>query len=220
MRAYTHLVGRILIIGATGTVGRQVASQLAQTGAKARALVRRPATARLPEEMEVMSGDFSGRFFGREYSPQMPCAGGDRRFALATPCGGHISPLPRHRLTSVISPPSLSGHYDNGHTRVEYVLTGPQSLTQFEQIATIGHAIGRKLRVEEMSPEEARHEWLPTSPASVVNMLLDAWGAAFGSPALVTSTFQEITRSMPRTFLDWATDHADEFRPAHPRRPG
>jgi uncharacterized protein YbjT (DUF2867 family) len=40
----------------------------------------------------------------------------------------------------------------------EYVLTGPQSLTQLEQLATIGRMIGRSLQVEEISPEEARRE--------------------------------------------------------------
>jgi hypothetical protein len=46
----------------------------------------------------------------------------------------------------------------------------------------------------------------------VVNLLLDAWAAATGQPALVTSTFAEITGATARTFRDWATDHAAEFR--------
>jgi len=40
----------------------------------------------------------------------------------------------------------------------EYVVTGPESLTQAEQIRTIGRAIGRPLHVEEMTPDEARTE--------------------------------------------------------------
>jgi uncharacterized protein YbjT (DUF2867 family) len=101
---------------------------------------------------------------------------------------------------------------EDGHARAEYVLTGPQSLSQFEQIATIGGVIGRSLRIEEMSPEQARSEWLTSTPAFVVNMLLDAWAAAIGQPAFVTSTVAEITGAPARTFRDWATDHAAEFR--------
>jgi len=102
---------------------------------------------------------------------------------------------------------------DDGHAGAEYVLTGPQSLTQREQIHTIGRAIGRSLRVEEMSPDEAPTELLPTfGSAIVVDMLLNAWAAAVGRPAFVTSTFAELTGASPRTFLDWATDHAAEFR--------
>jgi len=45
-------------------------------------------------------------------------------------------------------------------------------------------------------------------------MLLDAWAAAIGQPAFVTSTFEQVTGAQPRTFLEWATDHAAEFRPS------
>jgi uncharacterized protein YbjT (DUF2867 family) len=51
-------MGRILIFGATGTVGRQVASQLA-AGTKARALVRNPEAAHLPAGIEVEQGDLT-----------------------------------------------------------------------------------------------------------------------------------------------------------------
>jgi uncharacterized protein YbjT (DUF2867 family) len=102
---------------------------------------------------------------------------------------------------------------EEGHAGAEYVLTGPESLTQAEQIHTIGRAIGRSLRVEEISPDEARSELLPVlgSPI-VVNMLLNAWAAAIGQPAFVTSTFAELTGAAPRTFLEWAADHAADFR--------
>jgi uncharacterized protein YbjT (DUF2867 family) len=96
----------------------------------------------------------------------------------------------------------------DGHAGGEYVLTGPQSLTQFEQVATIGRVLGRDLRIEEISPDEARRDLRGVIPA----MLLDAWAAAGGQPAFVTSTVAEITGVPPRTFLDWATHHAAEFR--------
>lgn len=102
---------------------------------------------------------------------------------------------------------------EDGHAGAEYVVTGPQSLTQAEQLHTIGGAIGRPVRVEEISPAEARSELLPIlgSPG-LVNMFLNAWAAAAGQPAFVTSTFAQLTGTFPRPFLDWATDHAAEFR--------
>ena len=72
--------------------------------------------------------------------------------------------------------------------------------------------IGRPLRIEEISPDEARRELLAVIPAPVVNMLLDAWAAAIGQPAFVTSTVAEITGTPARTFRDWVTEHASEFR--------
>ncbi len=96
------------------------------------------------------------------------------------------------------------------HIGAEYLLTGPQSLSQSEQISIIGRVIGRSLRIEEISPDEARCEF-SFWPASVASMLLDAWAAAIGQPALVTSTVEEITGTPARTFLGWAAAHAAHF---------
>jgi uncharacterized protein YbjT (DUF2867 family) len=100
---------------------------------------------------------------------------------------------------------------EEGHAGAEYVLTGPQSLSQFEQASTIGRVIGRSLRIEEITPDEARSELLRIGPLVAVNMLLQAWAAAIGQPAHVTSTVAEVTGAPPHTFLDWATDNAAEF---------
>jgi uncharacterized protein YbjT (DUF2867 family) len=101
---------------------------------------------------------------------------------------------------------------EDGHAGAEYVLTGPQSLSQFEQVSAIGRVIGRSLRIEEMSPDEARRELLTIGPLVAVNMLLAAWAAAIGQPAHVTSTVEEITGAPAKTLLEWATDNAAEFR--------
>jgi uncharacterized protein YbjT (DUF2867 family) len=101
---------------------------------------------------------------------------------------------------------------DDGHAAAEYVLTGPQSLSQFEQVSVIGRTIGRSLRVVEISPDEVRRELLTIGPLPAVNMLLAAWAAAIGQPAHVTSTVSEITGAPPHSFLDWATDNAAGFR--------
>jgi uncharacterized protein YbjT (DUF2867 family) len=101
---------------------------------------------------------------------------------------------------------------DDTHIGAEYVLTGPQSLSQFEQVSTIGRSIGRALRIEEISPDEARRELLAVIPLPGVDMLLQAWAAAIGQPAHVTSTVAEVTGAPPKTFLEWATDNVAEFR--------
>src|SRR5437667_6464761 len=50
---------RILVIGGTGTVGRQVVSRLAATGGRVRALVRNPGKAQLPSQVDVVRGDLT-----------------------------------------------------------------------------------------------------------------------------------------------------------------
>ena len=103
---------------------------------------------------------------------------------------------------------------EDGHAGAEYVMTGPDSLAQSEQISIIGEAIGRRLQIEEASPEEARRDWAARFPGTepVINMLLNAWSAALGHPAWVTTTAAEVTGSPARTFRAWANDHAAEFR--------
>jgi uncharacterized protein YbjT (DUF2867 family) len=101
---------------------------------------------------------------------------------------------------------------EDGHGGAEYVLTGPQSLSHAEQVSIIGQAIGRSLRLEEVSHAEWRREQVSMWPAPFVDMLLNAWSAAAGHPAFMTSTVAEITGRPAHTFFDWAIDHADQFR--------
>jgi uncharacterized protein YbjT (DUF2867 family) len=99
---------------------------------------------------------------------------------------------------------------EEGHAGGDYVLTGPESLSQAEQVSAIGDAIGRQLRFEELSPDEFRRAMADYGPAA--DMLLAAWRAALGLPAFVTSTVADITGSPARTFRQWAADHANQFR--------
>lgn len=73
-------------------------------------------------------------------------------------------------------------------------------------------AIGRSLRIEEVSPGEWWRERLPIWPATLLDMLLNAWAAAAGHAAFVTSAVAEITDAPAHTFFDWATDRAGGFR--------
>lgn len=106
---------------------------------------------------------------------------------------------------------------DDEHAGGDYVLTGPESLSQAEQVCVIGEAIGRPLRFEELSPDEFRRETAASWPPSAVNMLLDAWRATLGVPAYVTSEIEQVIGCPPRTFYQWALDNASAFggRQAH-----
>jgi uncharacterized protein YbjT (DUF2867 family) len=102
--------------------------------------------------------------------------------------------------------------YEDGHAGGDYVLTGPESLSQAEQGGVIGKVLGRPIRFEELSPEEFRRETAGVWPGAVVDMLLAAWGATMGHGAFVTSTVADVTGSPARTFRQWVVDHADAFR--------
>jgi uncharacterized protein YbjT (DUF2867 family) len=283
-------MNRILVIGGTGTVGSQVLSQLAATGAQVRAMVRDPGAARLPPQVAVVRGDLTlpetlnscldgidvvflvwtapaaavapaleriakharrivflsapiktahplfqepnplramveqieslietsglewtflrpGMFAANAlnwWAPQIRAGDAVRWPHLAVP----TAPIDERDIAAV----AVRALCEEGHAGAEYVLTGPQSLSQFDQVSTIGRVIGRSMRIEEISPDEARQELLNIMPAGAVSMLLNAWAAASGPRAFVTSTVRDITRMPARAFADWVTDHAAEFR--------
>lgn len=99
---------------------------------------------------------------------------------------------------------------DDAHAGGDYVLTGPESLSQREQVRIIGDVIGRPVQFHELSPEEFRREAVGWPPP-VVDMLLGAWKATLGRPAFVTSSVLDILGSAPHTFHEWAADHAAAF---------
>jgi len=283
-------MNHILVIGGTGTIGRQVLSQLVITSAQVRALARNPDAARLPPQVEVVRGDLTvpgtldecldgiDTVFLVWTAPPSAVVPALERIAKRTrrivflsapiktqhPLFQQPNPLrvmfeqierlietsraqrtflrpgmfaanalswwaPQIRAGDVVRWPYLAAPTapiderdiaavavralcEDRHAGAEYVLTGPQSLSQFEQVSTIAGVIGRSLRIEEITPDEARRELLRIGPAAAVNMLLQAWAAAIGHPAHVTSTVAEITGASAKTFLEWATDNAAEFR--------
>src|SRR5262244_2008468 len=101
--------------------------------------------------------------------------------------------------------------YQDGHAGGDYVLTGPESLSQAQQVSIIGDVLGRRITFEELSPEEFRSETQGSWPRPAVDMLLAAWGTAMGRPAFTTSTVSDILGPAPRPFRQWVADHATAF---------
>lgn len=101
---------------------------------------------------------------------------------------------------------------NDAHARKDYVITGPESITQAAQTRIIGEVLGRTIRFEELSPDEFRAQFAAFNAVGAANMLLAAWSAARGLPAYVTSTVFDVTGLPARSFREWVTDHADNFR--------
>jgi uncharacterized protein YbjT (DUF2867 family) len=95
-----------------------------------------------------------------------------------------------------------------GHEGARYVLTGPEALTQVEQVQAIGEAIGREVRWEELSREEAERELEGKVPETA----LDTWASFVDTPETVTSVVEQVTGTPARPFAQWARDHAEDFR--------
>lgn len=99
-----------------------------------------------------------------------------------------------------------------GHRRQAYTVYGPESLTLRQQVEHIGEALGRTIRFETISVDEAQVELSKTIPAIGVETFLRQWAARNGTPAQVSTTVEDVTGRPARTFAQWAVDHADDFR--------
>jgi uncharacterized protein YbjT (DUF2867 family) len=102
---------------------------------------------------------------------------------------------------------------EDGHAGFRYVLSGPAVLTQVEQLAAIGQALGRELTWAELPKAEAQHALAaawgdPGFAASAV----DAWERFVTHPETVTSTVRDVTGAPARSFADWAAANAGAFR--------
>ncbi|MEU8326554.1 NAD(P)H-binding protein [Nonomuraea sp. NPDC048881] len=101
-----------------------------------------------------------------------------------------------------------------GHDRRRHTLTGPEVLTQAEQVRVIGEAIGRPLHWRELTPEQERARLLadPGFPDGFIDELLDGYTKmAAAPPPEVTSAVRDITGAPATTLSAWAAEHADDF---------
>jgi uncharacterized protein YbjT (DUF2867 family) len=99
------------------------------------------------------------------------------------------------------------------HAGAAYELTGPETLTQVEQVRALGVAVGREVRWEEMPVDEARASLLDRGwDPEFVDHGLAYWASLVDQPETVTGVVEEVTGKPARTFAEWATDHAADFR--------
>jgi uncharacterized protein YbjT (DUF2867 family) len=124
------------------------------------------------------------------------------------PCGAAQTAPVDERDVAAVAARTLC---EDGHAGGDYVLTGPESPTQAEQLSIIGEVLRRRLTYVDLSPEEFRSETEGSWPRPFVDMLPAAWDATMGRPALVTPTVFDILGTAPRSFREWAHDHATAF---------
>jgi uncharacterized protein YbjT (DUF2867 family) len=278
----------ILVTGATGTVGRQVVSQLSERGVPLRAVSRDPASAGLPAGVQVVRGELSDPASLEPHltgvdsvflvwpftAPELAAGPGARLvellarhvnhvvylsaqaaaghpdsfwavierlieessltwtflrptgFATNTlmwadqirgqgvvrwPYGAAVRSLIHEHDLAAVAVPALAG---GRHAGRRYLLTGPEAITQADQVRIIGEVTGHAVRWEELPPEEARRQLVAAwGDPGFVDSALDTWATLVTQPEPVTRTVEEITGIPARTFQQWAADHAGDFRP-------
>jgi uncharacterized protein YbjT (DUF2867 family) len=275
----------VLLIGATGKVGRHLVTGLLERGVDVRALVRRPITATLAAEVRVVEGDLR-----RPETVAAAAEGADAAFLLwpgfstqgaaevvealarrvehvvylsaarlqradAGPKDGVWADVERLvedsgvgwtflraggfaantlgwagqiRAGDVVRIPypaagrSLVHEQDIAEVAVDvlvkggpkgqaFALTGPEVLTQAEQVRAIGEAIGRPLRAEELRPDAARRELEGVMGREFAESSVAYWSTLVEAPERVTDDVAQVTGHKARSFAEWARDHVDDF---------
>jgi uncharacterized protein YbjT (DUF2867 family) len=126
------------------------------------------------------------------------------------PYGGARRSLIHERDIAAVAARAL---LEPGHAGKSYLLTGPEVVSQLEQVQLIGRATGRELRYLEISRQEARGQLIAAwgNPA-FVDAALDGWAQMVSRPEPVTDVVEQVTGAPARSFAEWARDHAEDFR--------
>ncbi|MFD3687557.1 SDR family oxidoreductase [Nocardiopsis sp. NPDC058631] len=104
---------------------------------------------------------------------------------------------------------------DEGHTGRSYDITGPETVTQADQVRIIGEETGVPVRWEEQPLEEAREELaLAMNDRDFADEALSHWAEMVSTPEPVGDGVREATGRPPLTYREWVRDHLADFTPA------
>lgn len=98
------------------------------------------------------------------------------------------------------------------HQGQVYRLTGPEPLRPADRVRVLGEVLGRDLRFEGQTDEEARAEMSAQMPPEYVQAFFTFFADGKLDESGVFPDVQEVTGRPPRTFEQWARAHAGAFR--------
>jgi uncharacterized protein YbjT (DUF2867 family) len=99
-----------------------------------------------------------------------------------------------------------------GHEGRHYPVSGPESLLPAERVEILARVLGRPLRFEPLTNDEARAQMSATTPAEYVDAFFRFYVDGTLDESQVLPTVEQLTGRPPRTFTQWATTHIDAFR--------
>jgi uncharacterized protein YbjT (DUF2867 family) len=140
------------------------------------------------------------------YAPGIAATG-----TYSAPMGTGEVPIVDARDVAAVAVRALT---QDGHDRKIYDLTGPEAISHDAMADAIAHATGKPVAYVHLPPEYAKKQLLaggmPRWLAEDMIVLAASFREGYG--AGVTHTVQEITGEKPRTFRQFAHDHASVFR--------
>jgi uncharacterized protein YbjT (DUF2867 family) len=100
---------------------------------------------------------------------------------------------------------------DDRHAGQIYRVTGPEPLTVADRVRILGTALNRPLTLDPFSDEEARAEMSRTMPPEYVDAFMAFYAGGTLDESMVLPTVEQVTGRPPRSFAEWAAEHAPDF---------
>ncbi|MFI1914905.1 SDR family oxidoreductase [Nocardia sp. NPDC020380] len=92
------------------------------------------------------------------------------------------------------------------------LLTGPEPVTHRRQVELIAAAIGRDIRVEELTEAQARRRFGEFEDLTTVDAILSFIRSAAHGGSPTTDTARRVLGYPPVSFAEWADEHVSDFR--------
>ena len=101
---------------------------------------------------------------------------------------------------------------DESYTGQKLMMSGPEAITQPEEVEAISAAIGREVKFEALTHAEALEEWTPTMGAEIAEWMLDGFRMMSEYSMTPEPTVLEVTGRPALPYRIWAERNADAFR--------
>lgn len=102
----------------------------------------------------------------------------------------------------------------DGHEGRVYTVSGPEPLRPADRARILGEVLGRDLRFEAQSDDEARAEMSASMPTAYVDAFFDFYVTGTLDESRPQPDVADVTGRPPRTFRQWAQAHTAAFRPS------
>lgn len=107
---------------------------------------------------------------------------------------------------------AVSALLESGHAGKSYELTGPEAISRIEAVRLISEQIGREIKFEEQTIEQARAQWRQWGFSEEDMDFFIQMGA--NTPKVgytVQHTVEQVTGRPARTLTQWIREHAHHF---------
>lgn len=130
---------------------------------------------------------------------------------VAEPAGDAATSFVDARDIAAVAVAALTGE---GHTGQAYTITGPEALTRDEVARQLSQVTGHEVTYQNITPEQLKAGMTAAGASPAYVGLMDAlYGfVRAGQTAQVTDDVQRVTGQPPRSFAQFAQDHASSWK--------